>query len=496
VSSVAWVESRAAEQQHVYERRPGDACAALPPGYQRREPEKTVLYQAVQAHLATFLAELRAADERGLPQYVELEFTRYLACGILGEGFTRVRCDGCGNDFLVAFSCKSRGICPSCTARRAHEVAAHLVHHVLPRVPVRQWVFSFPRRIRWHLGNDPDLMASALNIFLRALFTFHRRRARRLGVVRPSCGSITFVQRFGSALQSNVHFHVVVPDGVFVETEEGAPAEFHELPPPSDEDVANLLSQVGRRVTRLLERRGRLEENAAPTDVLEVLKGASVQARLPLPQCEPSWAPPPKRRCATQDGFSLHANVRIHANDRQALEQLCHYGARGAISLERLEERPDGRLSYRMRRPAPDGSTHLVLTPLALLKKLAALIPPPRVHHVRFHGVFGPAARLRPGVTALAKPELPYVQEPELAVGPITNASSIHRASRLDWAALLKRVFEIEILRCARCGAGMRVVAFITDRKASARILEHLGLPSHFRPLGKARAPPQLPLPD
>src|SRR5258707_6155800 len=106
-------------------------------------------------------------------------------------------------------------------------------------------------------------MPSALHIFLRALFISLRRRARRLGVVRPSCGSITFVQRFGSALQSNVHFHVLVPDGVFVETEEGAPAEFHELQPPSDEDVANLLSRVARRVTRLLERRGRLATSAS-----------------------------------------------------------------------------------------------------------------------------------------------------------------------------------------------------------------------------------------
>ena len=184
-------------KQHVYERHPGDACAALAAGYRRREPEKTVLYQAVQAHLASFLTEMREADERGLPQYVELEFTRYLACGILAEGFARVRCDRCGNDFLVAFSCKTRGICPSCTARRAHEVAAHLVEHVLPHVPVRQWVFSFPRRVRWHLGNDSELMASALNVFLWALFTFHRRRARGLGMVRPSCGSITFIQCFG-----------------------------------------------------------------------------------------------------------------------------------------------------------------------------------------------------------------------------------------------------------------------------------------------------------
>ncbi len=99
-------------------------------------------------------------------------------------------------------------------------------------------------------------------------------------------------------------------------------------------------------------------------------------------------------------------------------------------------------------------------------------------------------------MTALAKPELPSVQEAEPEVGPTPNDSPIRRASKLDWAALLKRVFGIEILRCARCGAGMRVVAFITDRKASARILNHLGLPSRLPPLGKARGPPQLSLPD
>src|SRR5262249_49852198 len=213
-----------------------------------------------------------------------------------------------------------------------------------------------------------------------------RAAVRRGALVRISTVLISqsfAVQRFGSALQSNVHFHVLVPDGVFAETEEDAPAEFRELPPPSDKDVANLLAQAARRLTRLLERRGRLEQHPAPTDALELLKGASVQARLPLPHGEASWAPPRKRRCATQHGFSLHANVRVRANDRQGLEQLCLYAARGAISLESLEQRPDGKLSYRMRRPAPDGSTHLVLTPLALLKKLAALIPPPRVHQVR-----------------------------------------------------------------------------------------------------------------
>src|SRR5262249_44060964 len=112
-----------------------------------------------------------------------------------------------------------------------------------------------------------------------------------------------------------------------------------------------------------------------------------------------------------------------------------------------------------MRRPAPDGSTHLVLTPLVLLKKLAALIPPPRVHQLRFHGVFGPAARLRRHVTALAKPKPPSFEEVEPAEAPPTKALAANRASRLTWAELLKRVYKIEIRRCAYCGAEMRVVA-------------------------------------
>ncbi|MGQ0508281.1 MAG: transposase [Myxococcaceae bacterium] len=131
----------------------------------------------------------------------------------------------------------------------------------------------------------------------------------------PECGSITFIQRFGSAPQFNVHFHVLVPDGVFTQVERGAPVEFVELPPPSDEDVAELLSCVAGRVMRLLVRRGRLDEDDVPMDALETLKGASIQARLPLPLDWAPSTPPRKRRCASQDGFSLHANVRIHGND-------------------------------------------------------------------------------------------------------------------------------------------------------------------------------------
>ena len=85
-----------------------------------------------------------AAEDKPLPGYVQREFEEYLKCGRLEHGFLRVRCESCRAEQLVAFSCKRRGFCPSCGARRMAESAAHLVDEVLPEAPIRQWVLSFP----------------------------------------------------------------------------------------------------------------------------------------------------------------------------------------------------------------------------------------------------------------------------------------------------------------------------------------------------------------
>lgn len=138
-----------------------------------------MLHQAVRDSLATFLAE--SAQRGGQPRYVERDFVGYLECGVLAYGFARVRCQACGDELLVAFSCKGRGVCPSCNARRAHDTAAHLVDNVLPVAPYRQWTLSFPKRIRWHLARDVRLMGLVRALFLRALFGFLRTRARELG---------------------------------------------------------------------------------------------------------------------------------------------------------------------------------------------------------------------------------------------------------------------------------------------------------------------------
>jgi hypothetical protein len=118
----------------------------------RREPERGALHQVLLGHLQTFLA---CVDERagpGLPAFVRRELYRYLDCGILANGFARVHCAQCGRDELVAFSCKGRGFCPSCCGRRMADTAMHLADEVLPAVPIRQWVLSFPFCIRYLLA--------------------------------------------------------------------------------------------------------------------------------------------------------------------------------------------------------------------------------------------------------------------------------------------------------------------------------------------------------
>ncbi len=122
------------------------ARRSLPPSYQRREPEKTALYQISNSNLEACLEQARERSKHGFgyPRFVERDLEKFLDCGLLRRAFVRVRCSDCANERLIAFSCKGRGFCPSCTARRMANKAAHLVDNVLPRARYRQWVISFP----------------------------------------------------------------------------------------------------------------------------------------------------------------------------------------------------------------------------------------------------------------------------------------------------------------------------------------------------------------
>src|SRR2546422_936596 len=132
-----------------------------------------------------------------------------------------------------------------------------------------------------------------------------------------------------------------------------------------------------------------------PDPELSSLDIGSAEPLHPSLPAAPAEPPRRKRQSALVDGFSLHAGVHLHANDREGLEKLCGYGARPPFALERLSVLPDGRVCYRLKRPTADERTELRLAPTEFLRKLASLIPPLRHHLVRFHGVFAPNAAWR-----------------------------------------------------------------------------------------------------
>jgi hypothetical protein len=239
-------------------RRPCAPPFLDPHGYARHRPEATLLYQLVEQHYPAFRA-LRASADRPLPDYVQREFDAYLKCGRLEEGFLRVRCEQCHAEKLVAFSCKKRGFCPSCGARRMAETAALLADEVLPERPLRQWVLSLPHALRFLLARNPDALSRVLGVVYR---TIARHLINQAGLTRATgaTGAVTLVQRFGSALNLNVHFHMLFLDGVYL-TSGAEPPVFRPVAAPGANELQKLVEQIAARVGQVLERAGFIERD-------------------------------------------------------------------------------------------------------------------------------------------------------------------------------------------------------------------------------------------
>ena len=154
------------------------------------------------------------------------------------------------------------------------------------------------------------------------------------------------------------------------------------------------------------------------------------------------------------------AAVRVEAHERKRLEQLCRYITRPALADERVQLNAAGQVELKLKTPWRDGTTHLVMSPLEFLQRLAALVPRPRLHLIRFHGVLAPNAKLR----SLVVPQGPPAHEEpasEAAAAAKCEVEAVEApVQRISWARLLKRVFDIDMQRCPNCGAGeLKIIA-------------------------------------
>ena len=255
----------------------------------------------------------------------------------------------------------------------------------------------------------------------------------------------------------------------------------------------------------------RAEDDDEPIEDEDDAVIASVQAEaVRSPVRQPHFfddIPEPKERkrsplCAQHAGFSLHAGLRVEANRRETLERLLRYGSRPPFAQKRLSLTPSGKVRLELRKPLRTGQTQLVLEPEAFLRRLFAIIPPPRWHLTRFHGVFSGHHRLRKKLAALLPKE---PAPPSLATTPANGPAETDEGllpkensddSRLAYAKLLSRVFEGDIGNCQRCGGALRFIACIDDPDTIGKILTHMALPTDAPKLAPARGPPQAELAD
>lgn len=493
--------------------------------YERRTPENTKLYQLVQRHKDSFFAKMEF-EGRSYSKHIKEEFDAFLRCGIPAFGVAHIACPDCKYTKILPFSCKKRGFCPSCGARRMAETAVHLVDEVIPEVPVRQFVLSLPVPLRMWCARKRDLLAKVCTIAceeiqktLNVLADFEYKKNKN-----AHAGMVVFVQRFGSAANLNVHLHILAIDGVYEEKSTGR-VKFYHARSPENDDIASLISKIIKRINKHLIKYGYLEEvdgQATLTNTENIFSDDTSDIHLPAIAASVTNriafganAGKPIQRlrtvdshrmwpneadlehtgdaCVASGGYSLHAATCVKPHQRERLEKLIRYMSRSAIAEDRLEILENDRVRIELKTRWKDGTTHIELSALEFIEKLVALIPLPRFHLTRYFGILSPHARLREAI--VPKKAEDKTNDMSASNGnktvQIETKSSNKKTKRrkkkyIHWADLLKRCFKFEVLTCIKCGQRMVIKGIYFSRPFIAALLE---------PLGIDPAPPELPPP-
>jgi putative transposase/transposase-like zinc-binding protein len=417
--------------------------------YKPRDPRQTSLFRLFDSLYERVKGTWEERFERSYGFWrglVDEVVASYLACGLWQGGFARVRCPRCPEEFLVAFSCKRRGLCPSCGAKRAAEVAAFLQDEVVEQVGHAQWVFTIPRMLRIYFLHHRELLGALSRAGYETVKELMAAAVEDDGF-RP--GMVSVVQSFGEGAKFHPHVHALCSRGGWAASGEWIPL------PYLDEAAAEKLFR--HKVLALLRRRGLLSQER-----IELLD---------------SWR---------RSGFSVHNRVVVHPGDQREFEALVRYMMRPPVSLSRLHFTPGSHEVVYVPKAGHDDSEPTEgrrIDAMEFVARILVQIPDPRRHLVRYYGAYSNASRgKRKKAAAPAEPSSPH-EAPEEAVIP---DGPYRAALRRRWAELIRRVYEIDPLICPRCGSEMRVIGFITQPALIDRILDHL------RRRGKTPRPPPL----
>ena len=422
------------------------ACSVFPEGYRPRRPKAAPLHRLLSTRYDDFRT---VYNERFSKRYgywrpvTEEVVLRYLDCGILGMGFARIRCEECGAEYLRAFSCKCRGFCPSCTKRKSLDLAAFLEEELLEPVPHRHWVWSLPKLLRLHFLHHRRLLPRLCGCAWKSVTTFlHEATGRR--DLFP--GGVLVPQTFGGLANWNPHVH-----GLLTDTCRDREGNTFPSPPITNQDLKGIEKVFRSLVLQML-----LKEEKLSPYLAEKMR---------------SWK---------HSGFSVYRGEPVE--DEEGRRTLAEYLSRAPFSLERMTVTEEGgSVIYRGERFHPGlGRNFEITDPLEWIARITAHIPRKGSKQVIYYGSYSQAWRgreRRQGILPATDQELPVNTE---------GLPSCSRRRRCMWAILLKKVWDIDALKCPMCGGRMKAISVIERPSVIRRILKHLSLYEEEKP----RSPP------
>jgi hypothetical protein len=421
--------------------------------YRPRDHEASPFFKIVREHFDEFE---RVYPQRYQNRYgywrpvIRSTIDKFLKCGDLKEGFARVRCPDCKEEFFVAFSCRQRSCCPSCDQKRSLLLALRLKDEVLAVVPHRQWVFTIPKRLRVYFRYDRKLLGKLCRAAYDTVCDVFKLEIDGDSGMPAMVGA---VQTFGDLIHWHSHVHAIVPEGVFTES-----GHFVHIPDIWKHRAAQFWRE---RVFSLL-----LDEHKINDEIAGNMRG---------------WK---------HSGFSVDNSVRIIAGDHVGMQRLIEYIARCPFSLARMVSlTKDGKIIYRAAHPnchpfPLSGDMSLlagiprnfeVFDPLDFLAEVTQHIPNKGEHQIRYYGFYSNKNR---GLQKKRRPELAEGKNPrvEQIPGMLETDTPFRKKCRITWAALIKAVYEVDPLKCPKCGGTMKIIAFIENAPVIEKILRHCEL--------------------
>ncbi|MDQ7826882.1 MAG: transposase [Candidatus Eremiobacteraeota bacterium] len=373
------------------------------------------LYQLVEDHYEAFEG---CYDERYQGKYgfwrpvVKDVFLRYLDCGCLHGGFARIRCEDCGDEYLLPYSCKCRCFCPSCSQRRALELGESLTEEIIDaQVPIRTSTFTIPKMLRIYFMFDHKLYPRLCQCAFETVKELFQAALGREDVVP---GMVIGIHTWGSFVNTHPHLHGMLCQGCY--DKEG---NFHPLPDAFDEKKSEKLFM--HKVFKML-----LVEDKINESVIENLM---------------SWH---------NSGFNVHFSDVLYPDDRENREKAARYLVRAPISLSKMSyKRDEGKVVY-----GNQGGEKRVFEALDFLALVSSHIPDRFENRILYYGYWSKKSR------GLRKKREEELSAKELTVAEPSLSS---RICRRRWAALIRKIWETDPLICRACGGSMKIISFIDD---------------------------------